>query len=193
MIKPDSYKGVRLMKTKIISLLVLTILVTSCSGSGPRLTARQQIGDVSFQSIEGFTVENDGEGGIFIGSPDAEISVFMIMLPNDYFDERMIPTMVGAQYPEEVIPFDILVFLGFGNMQLQPIRRYHSGDYVGYSRSFTSSSDVGDPIEGEYLFYTVGDKTFIAMGSVVRVEGENRWDPEGKTAYDAIINSVQFP
>ncbi len=181
------------MKTKLVFLFIFAILVTSCSGSGPRLTARQQIGDVSFQSIEGYSVENDGQGGIFIGSPDAEISVFMIVLPNDYFDPRMTPTMVGAEYPQEVIPFDILLFLGFYNIQLQPIHRYHSGDYIGYSRSFTSSSDAGDPIEGEYLFYTVGDTTFIAMGSVVRVKGENRWDPQGKTAYDAIVESVQFP
>jgi hypothetical protein len=179
------------MKTKH-ALLAIAILLTACSGSGLRLTERQQIGSVSFQNVEGYSVETDNEGSIFIGSPDAEISVFMILLPNDYFDPHMTPTMVGGQYPEEVIPFDILVFLGFGNIELQPIHRYHNGDHLGYSRSFSSSSEGGDPIEGEYLFYTVGDQTFIAMGSVVRVEGDNRWDPQGKAAYDAIVESVQF-
>lgn len=181
------------MKKLALAFVCVVMLLAGCSGSGLPVTARQQIGDVSFQSIDGYKVETDGEGGIFIGSPDAEISVMMIYLPNDYFDERMIPTMVGGEYPEEVIPFDILVFLGFGNIQLLPIHRYRNGEYAGYSRGFTSSSDGGDPIEGEYLFYTVGDYTFIAMGSVVRVEAENHWDPEGKAAYDAIINSVQFP
>lgn len=180
------------MKKIFFPVLAVAILVSACSGSGPRLTARQQIGDVSFQSVEGYSVETDNEGGIFMGSPDAEISVMLVYLPNDFFDPRMTPTMVGGEYPEEVIPFDILVFLGFGNIQLNPIHRYRSGEFSGYSRSFTSSSDGGDPIEGEYLFYTVGDHTFIAMGSVVRVEGDNRWDPQGKAAYDAIVESVQI-
>ena len=180
------------MKKLAFPILIVAILLSSCSASGLRLTERQQIGSVSFQSVDGYSVETDNEGSIFIGSPDAEISVFMIVLPNDYFDARMTPTMVGGEYPEEVIPFDILVFLGFVNIELDAIHRYHNGDHIGYSRSFTSSSDGGDPIEGEYLFYTVGENTFIAMGSVVRVEGENRWDPQGKAAYDAIVESVQF-
>lgn len=181
------------MKKIGLVFLSMTILLTGCSGSGMRMTERQQIGDVSFQSIEGYIVETDNEGGIFIGSPDAEISVFMAYLPNDYFVPQMIPTVIGGEYAEESIPFDILVFLGFGNIQLQPIHRYRNGAFSGYSRTFISSSDYGDPIEGEWLFYTVGDYTFVAMGSVVRVEGENRWDPQGKAAFDAIVESVQFP
>lgn len=181
------------MKYQLFAFLVIAISLTACSGSSLQMTERQQIGAVSFQSVQGYRVETDNEGGIYIGSPDAEISVSLIYLPNDFFDPRMTPTMVGGEYPEEVIPFDILIFLGFNNIQLQPIHRYRSGEHSGYSRAFISSSDFGDPIEGEYVFYTVGDHTFVAMGSVVRVEGDNHWNPQGKVAFDAIVESVQFP
>lgn len=180
------------MKKILFPVFALAILVSGCSGFGPRLSERQQIGHVSFQSVEGYSVEGQGEDGIFMGSPDAEISVLLAYLPNDFFDENMTPTMIGAEYPEEVIPFDILLSLGFYNIELQPLHRYHHGEFTGYSRAFTSSSDFGDPIEGEYLFYKVGDYTFVAMGSVVHVEGNNRWDPQGKAAYEAILGSVQF-
>jgi hypothetical protein len=181
------------MKQFLFFLVVFTMLITSCSPSGLAMTERQQIGAVSFQSINGYIVAGQGDDGIFLGSPDAEISVAMIFLPNEYFEEVEAPTMIGAEYPEESIPFDILLSLGFYNIELQPIHRYRHSGFSGYSRVFTSSSDFGDPIEGEWIFYTVGDHTFVAMGSVVRVEGDNRWDPQGKTAFDAIVESVQFP
>jgi hypothetical protein len=193
MIKYRDPQGVRHMKHFVFSLVIFTLLLTSCSPARLAMTERQQIGGVSFQSIEGYIVAGQGEDGIFLGTPDGEISIALILLPNEFFEEVKAPTMIGAEYPEEAVPFDILLSLGFYNIELQPIHRYRHSEFSGYSRAFISSSDFGDPIEGEWLFYTVGDYTFVALGSVVRVDGENRWDPQGKAAFDAILESVQFP
>ena len=181
------------MKKSSILFLFLAVLLSACASDNPDLTKRQTIGLISFQNVPGFTVEDDGQGGVYIGSPDAEISVFMLYLPSEMFTQDMTPRMIGAKYPEERFPFEILLILGFeNNIELSYIEEYKHANYAGYSRHFIAASVGGDPIEGEYIIYDVGDFVFIAMGSVVRVTGDNDWIPEGKVAFDLIVDSVSF-
>ncbi|MCL5428337.1 MAG: hypothetical protein M1347_00850 [Chloroflexi bacterium] len=110
------------------------------------------------------------------------------------FTPDMTPRMIGAKYPEERFPFEILLILGSDQgIELGDLEDYKHAAYSGYSRHFVASSIGGDPIEGEYIIYDVGDYVFIGMGSLVRVTGDNDWIPEGKFAFDLIVESVQFP
>jgi hypothetical protein len=179
------------MKTFSAIFLSMAILLGGCSPSG--LATRQQVGGISFQPIQGYSVEKDGDTGVFISSPDSEITVYLVYVPNDYFLPEMILNEFGGQYQEEFIPLNVLILLGFGNIELAEITEYESSGHSGYIRAYKATSESGDSIEGEYLFYTVGENTFVAMGSVVHVTGDNQWDPQGKAAFDAIVASVQFP
>lgn len=155
---------------------------------------RHQEGNLSFENIEGFSIYTDGLGGVFIGSPDSEISVMLMYVSNSELPSQVILQEFGARYPEEAVPLDIIIFLGFGStLQLGEIEEYHLGNYSGFSRTYVAASSVGDPMEGEYVFFSVDEThTFIAMGSVVRVTGDNQWDPQGKAAFDTIVGSVEF-
>lgn len=196
------------MKT-VTAILIIAALLSACAGTqAPSPTAptptqvetkaldtgnRQQDGHISFENIEGYTMDTDGRGGIFLGSPDAEISVMMMYVSNAELPERVLFQEFGALYLEEAIPLDIIIFLGFGNMQLGELEEYHLGEYSGYSRTFVGASAANDPMQGEYLFFPLDENhTFIALGSVVRVTGDNQWDPQGKQAFDQIVNSVEI-
>jgi len=181
------------MKTVSRNFLVLILFATACSAENANLTSRQTIGSISFQNVPGFTSEDDGQGGVYLGSPDAEITILLLYLPSEMFTTEMTPRSIGAQYPEERFPFEILLILGFEqDIELSDIEDYEHGNYSGYTRHFESSSIGGDPIEGEYVIYDVGDHVFIAMGSVVHVTGDNDWFPEGKIAFDLVVDSVEF-
>lgn len=194
---------------KVTVIVLIAALLSACAGaqaSSPvaplatqaevatlETSKRQQVGQISFENIEGYTAETDGRGGIFLGSPDAEISVMLMYVSNAELPERVIFQEFGASYVEEAIPLDIIIFLGFGNLQLGELKEFHFGEYRGYSRTFVGASVGNDPMEGEYLFFPLDENhTFIALGSVVRVTGENHWDPQGKRAFYTIMNSVQF-
>lgn len=181
------------MKKMGLLILVASVFISACSADNPNLKDRQTIGAISFQNVPDFTVEDDGQGGVYIGSPDAEITIFMLYLPSAMFTADMTPRSIGGKYPEERFPFEILLILGFEqNIELSDIEDYEHDDYSGYIRHFEASSIGGDPIEGEYVIYDVGDHVFIGMGSVVYVTGDNDWFPEGKVAFDLILDSVKI-
>jgi hypothetical protein len=177
-----------------VFLLVLTVILSACTSSdNPDLGPRQTIGSISFQNVPNFTSEDDGQGGVYLGSPDAEITIVMLYVPSSMFTADMAPRSIGARYPEERFPFEFLLILGFEQeIELGDYVDYEHDGNLGYSRHFTASSIGGDPIEGEYVVYDVGDYVFIGMGSVVHVTGANDWFPEGKIAYDLIIDSVHI-
>jgi len=179
------------MKLNKLNIPLLVFLLSACTSAPITLSERQQLGQVSFQSIENYQVEEDGFGGIYVSSPDGEIGIIMQVSPSDSFTQEMIPAVIGGQYPEEGFPFAMLLFLGFENITLKDLRDFKLGGYSGYSRAFVATNQFNQ-IEGEYVFFPVGDQTFIAMGSVIKVTGDNHWNPEGKAAFDAIVGSVQF-
>ncbi|MCL5428336.1 MAG: hypothetical protein M1347_00845 [Chloroflexi bacterium] len=45
-------------------LAALIFLTTACAQDNPDLTDRQRIGAISFQNVPGFTVGDDGQGGV---------------------------------------------------------------------------------------------------------------------------------
>lgn len=182
------------MKTFPRILLGLLLFASACSPSNnPNLAKRQTIGSISFQNVPGFTSEDDGQGGVYLGSPDAEITIVLLYLPTAMFTEDMTPRMVGARYPEERFPFEILLILGFEqDIELSDLQDFENENYSGYSRHFEAFSLGRDPIEGEYVIFDLGDHVLIAMGSVVHVTGDNQWFPEGKVAFDLVVDSVRI-
>ena len=93
------------MKTVSRNFLVLILFATAWSAENANLTSRQTIGSISFQNVPGFTSEDDGQGGVYLGSPDAEITILLLYLPSEMFTTEMTPRSIGAQYPEERFPF----------------------------------------------------------------------------------------
>ena len=183
------------MKTKIAFALAILFLMSSCSGaSGPiKLTERQEMSGISFQSIEGYTVAEDGEGGVYFTGPDQEIGILFFYKPSSEYTEDMTPVSLGGQYPQESFPVQTLVMLAYPDIELKALKVYKEGDYSGYRRQFTAVSEKGDDeIHGEYVFFTVGDFDFVAMGTVVHTVGLKDWDPQGQQAFDAILSTLQF-
>jgi len=178
---------------KLIVNLSLAFLLSACASAPPQtLTERQQVGSVSFQSVENYQIDEDETGGVYISSPDGEIGVIMQVAPTSTFLPEMTPTVLGGEYPEEGFPVAMMLFLGFENISLAQLKTFELGEYTGFSRTFVATN-LSDKIEGEYVFFPFGDQTFIAMGSVISATGNNQWNPQGKAVFDAIVDSVQFP
>lgn len=172
--------------------LLLLVLLSACTSAPPlTLTERQEAGILSFQSIEGYRIDRDETGGVYISSPDGEIGVIMQVAPAASFVPEMIPVVFGGEFAEEGFPVAMLLFLGFEDIHLSAISNFQHGEYSGHSRTFNATNS-SNRIEGKYVFFNVGDQTFIAMGSVIRVAGDNQWNPQGEAVFDAIVGSVQF-
>ncbi len=182
------------MKAKFaFGLLVFTsILLSSCGPTTVTQTDRQGSQGFTYQSIEGYSVEEDGQGGVYFTSPDQEIGIIFNFQPSSYYTQDLIPVDLGGKYAQESFPVETLVFLGYSEIQLGDLQTFQQDKFSGYRREFTASGAGGDIIQGEYIFFPVGDHDFIAMGTVVHLKGNNQWDPQGKQAFDTIIASLQF-
>jgi hypothetical protein len=182
------------MKRLLTGSILVIILVSGCAPElAPQtMSERQQIGDLSLQIIDGYILDNDETGGIYISSGDGEIGVIMQVAPNSSFVPEMTPNTFGGAYPEEGFPVAMMLFLGFDNISLAQIQTFKFGEYTGFKRNFTATNLTGK-MEGEYIFFQFGEQTLIAMGSVISPTGNKQWNPHGKSVFDAIVNSIEFP
>jgi hypothetical protein len=154
-----------------------------------RLTAPYLVGQVSFQTPLDFSVEFDEDKVIYISSSDGGFGMVVLPKPVDYFEQSLIPFDNGGRFPEESIPIDMFYNLGYVNIKLESIRPYWHDGFRGHLRSFVARSDLGDLMEGEYLFYDVGDNVLFVIGSSVQ---EGLWG-RSKPAFDVIVTSIHFP